>query len=115
VPYDEELAERIRELVCDQENVSEQRMFGGLAFLVGGNMAVAASGRGGLMVRVEPARGEKLIAAGSAEPMEMRGRPMTGWLRVASDAVRTKRQLTRWVELGTSTAASLPPKVAKRR
>jgi hypothetical protein len=86
-----------------------------LAFLVGGNMAVAASGRGGLMVRVDPAQGEKLVASSVAEPMEMRGRAMSGWLRVASEDVRTKRQLERWVKLGTAYAASLPEKKPKRR
>jgi TfoX/Sxy family transcriptional regulator of competence genes len=115
VAYDEELASRIRELVGDHPNVSEQKMFGGLAFLIGGNMAVAASGQGGLLVRVDPAEGEKLVASGAAEPMEMRGRAMAGWLRVASDAVRTKRQLVRWVNLGAAYAAALPPKSPKRR
>jgi TfoX/Sxy family transcriptional regulator of competence genes len=115
VAYDENLADRIRELVGDQQQLSEQKMFGGLAFLIGGNMAVAASGQGGLMVRVDPAQGEKLVASGSAEPMEMRGRQMTGWLRVPADAVRTKRQLARWVVLGTAYAASLPPKTRKGR
>ena len=113
--YDEDLADRIRELVGDQQKLSEQKMFGGLAFLIGGNMAVAASGQGGLLVRVDPAQGEKLVASGPAEPMEMRGREMTGWLRIPTDAVRTKRQLARWVEVGTAYAASLPPKTAKRR
>jgi TfoX/Sxy family transcriptional regulator of competence genes len=115
VAYDEELAERIRELVSDQPNLSEQRMFGGLAFLVGGHMALAASREGGLLVRVGSAEGDKLVASGAAEPMEMRGRAMTGWIRVSSDAVRTKRQLVRWVGLGTAYAASLPPKAPKRR
>jgi TfoX/Sxy family transcriptional regulator of competence genes len=115
VAFDEELAERIRELVGDRPGVSEQKMFGGLAFLIGGNMAVAASGQGGLLVRLDAAEGEKLIAAGAGQPMEMRGRAMTGWLRVGSDAVRTKRQLARWVNLGTEYAASLPPKSPKRR
>ena len=115
VAYDEDLADRIRELVGSQHKLSEQKMFGGLAFLIGGNMAVAASGQGGLMVRVDPAQGERLAASGSAEPMEMRGRQMSGWLRVSSEAVRTKRQLARWVELGTAYAASLPPKAAKRQ
>ena len=113
--YDEDLASRIRELVGDQPRLSEQKMFGGLAFLIGGNMAVAASGQGGLLVRVAPAEGEKLVASGAAEPMEMRGRAMTGWIRVSSDAVRTKRQLLRWVGLGTAYAASLPAKAPKRR
>ena len=95
--------------------LSEQKMFGGLAFLVGGNMAVAASGQGGLLVRVDAEASEKLVASGQARPMEMRGREMSGWLRVPSDAVRTKRQLLRWVNLGTAYAASLPTKAPKRR
>lgn len=118
VAYDEELAHRIRELVGDLHKHgghSEQAMFGGLAFLIGGNMAIAASSRGGLMVRVDPAEGEKLIAGGSADPMVMRGREISGWLRVPAEAVRTKRQLARWVSLGTAYAASLPSKHPKRR
>lgn len=113
--YDEELADRIRELVGDQPRLSEQKMFGGLAFLLGGRLAVAVSGQGGLLARVDPAHGEKLLASGAAQPMEMRGREMSGWLRVPADAVRTKRQLARWVLLGTEHAASLPPKSPKRR
>ncbi|MBA2279939.1 MAG: TfoX/Sxy family protein [Actinomycetota bacterium] len=108
--YDEELAERIRELVSELGAVTEQRMFGGLSFFVGGHMAVAASGQGGLLVRVAPADGERLIASSSAEPMEMRGRALRGWLRVPAEKVRTKRQLAPWVTRGTAYAASLPPK-----
>ncbi len=110
VAYDPELAERIRALVAALPGLSEQRMFGGLAFLVEGNMAVAASGQGGLLVRVDPAQSERIIAKTSATEMVMRGRPMGGWLRVAAADVRTKRQLERWVRLGTAYAASLPPK-----
>jgi TfoX/Sxy family transcriptional regulator of competence genes len=108
--YDEELAERIRELVADERHLGEKKMFGGLAFLIGGNMAVAASGQGGLMVRVDPATGDKLIATTTARPMEMRGRSMSGWLRVDTDDVRLKRQLAKWVTLGVSYAKSLPRK-----
>jgi hypothetical protein len=108
--YDEALADRIRELVGHERALAEQKMFGGLAFLIGGNMAVAASGQGGLMVRVDPAAGDKLIATTTAEPMEMRGRAMSGWLRVGTDDVRTKRQLAKWVTLGVTYAKSLPPK-----
>lgn len=108
--YDEDLAERIRELVANESNVTEQKMFGGLAFLIGGNMAVAASGQGGLMVRVDPAKGDDLIATTTARPMEMRGRSMSGWLRVETDHVRGKRQLARWVDLGVGYAKSLPRK-----
>jgi TfoX/Sxy family transcriptional regulator of competence genes len=110
VAYDEELADRIRELIADERDVSEKKMFGGLAFLAGGNMAVAASGQGGLLVRVDPAKGDKLIATTSAQPMEMRGQSMTGWLRVDADDVRLKRQLAKWVTLGVSYAKSLPRK-----
>jgi hypothetical protein len=108
--YDEELAERIREVLGGQAGLSETKMFGGLAFLIGGNMAVAASGQGGLLVRVDPARSESLVATTNARPMEMRGRQMRGWLRVASDDVRTKRQLAKWVGLGAGYARSLPAK-----
>ena len=108
--YDEDLADRIRELVGGEAGLTEQKMFGGLAFLIGGNMAVAASGEGGLLVRVDPDQSDRLVASSAAEPMVMRGRPMQGWLRVNADAVKTKRQLTKWVELGTSYARSLPPK-----
>jgi TfoX/Sxy family transcriptional regulator of competence genes len=110
VAYDEELADRIRELIPDRTGIAEKKMFGGLAFLVDGNMAVAASGQGGLLVRVDPGEGERLVAATDAEPMVMRGREMTGWLRVPSEHVRTKRQLASWVERGMSFARTLPPK-----
>ncbi len=108
--YDEDLADRIRELIGDDPSVTEKKMFGGLAFLVGGNMAVAASGQGGALVRVDPAESEALVARTNARPMEMRGRAMQGWLRVDLEDLRTKRQLARWVTLGTTYARSLPPK-----
>jgi TfoX/Sxy family transcriptional regulator of competence genes len=108
--YDEELARRIRDLVAEEPGVTEKKMFGGLAFLVDGNMAVAASGQGGLLVRVDPAQSDELVARSSARPMEMRGRTMAGWLRVDGEDVRTKRQLAAWVRRGTSFARSLPPK-----
>jgi hypothetical protein len=108
--YDEELAERIRELLRGEEGLSEQKMFGGLAFLIDGNMAVAASGQGGALVRVDPERSDRIVATSNARPMEMRGRQMQGWLRVAPDDLRTKRQLARWVTLGSTYARSLPAK-----
>ena len=108
--FDEELAGRIRELVAGERGVTEQKMFGGLGFLVRGNMAVAASGQGGVLVRVDPAESERLVATTNARHMEMRGRAMSGWLRVAAEDVRTKRQLTRWVALGIAYARSLPAK-----
>jgi TfoX/Sxy family transcriptional regulator of competence genes len=108
--YDEELAGRIRELIAGEAAVTEQKMFGGLAFLVGGNMAVAASGQGGLLVRVDPEESDELVASTGAEVMEMRGRSMRGWLRVGADDVKTQDQLSAWVERGASYARSLPAK-----
>ena len=108
--YDEHLAERIRAVIGERRGVTEQQMFGGLAFLIGGNMAVAASGQGGLLVRVDPAESDALVSKTAAYPMEMRGRKMQGWLRVDADDVRTKRQLETWVNRGTSYAGSLQPK-----
>jgi len=110
VAYDEDLADRIRELMATERGLSEQQMFGGLAFLVGGNMAVSASGRGGLMVRVDPADTDRLVATTKASRMVMRGREMDGWLRVDTADVRTKRQLAVWVARGTAYARSLPAK-----
>ncbi|MGH1564547.1 TfoX/Sxy family protein [Mumia sp. DW29H23] len=111
--YDEELAERIREVVDGEEALSEQRMFGGLAFLIAGNMAVAASGQGGLMVRVDPEKSDALVDGLGVEPMVMRGREMLGWLRVTSDAVRDDVALREWVGRGVSYARSLPPKPSR--
>ena len=110
VAYDEELADRVRELVVSESGLTEKKMFGGLAFLIGGNMAVAASGQGGLLVRVDPAQSDKLVATTNARLMEMRGRSMQGWLRVDPEDLRTKRQLAKWVERGTTYASSLPVK-----
>jgi TfoX/Sxy family transcriptional regulator of competence genes len=108
--YDEVLAARIRELLIGESDVTETKMFGGLAFLVRGNMAVAASGQGGVLVRVDPASSDRLLATTSARPMEMRGREMRGWVRVDDNSVRTKRQLAKWVGLGSTYARSLPAK-----
>jgi TfoX/Sxy family transcriptional regulator of competence genes len=108
--YDEALAARIRDLVRDEPNLTEQKMFGGLAFLIGGNMAVAASGQGGVLVRVDPAESDDLVATTPAELMEMRGRSMQGWLRVAAEDVRSDAELDEWVARGTAYAASLPAK-----
>jgi TfoX/Sxy family transcriptional regulator of competence genes len=108
--YDEKLAARIRDLVADEKAVTEKKMFGGLAFLVGGHMAVAASGRGGIMVRVDPGESDTLVAKTKARVVEMRGREMPGWLRVDTDDVKTKRQLEVWVKRGVGYARSLPPK-----
>lgn len=110
MPYDEDLASRIRELLGPEPGLTEKRMFGGLSFLVGGNMAVAASGEGGLLVRVDPAQSDALVETTNARPMEMRGREMKGWLRLDSADVRTRPELERWVELGAAYARSLPAK-----
>jgi TfoX/Sxy family transcriptional regulator of competence genes len=108
--YDEDLAHRIRELVAGAPDVTEQRMFGGLAFLAGGNMAVAVSGQGALMVRVDPEETAALLAEPHARPMEMRGRELRGWLLVDDDGVRAAPQLEPWVERGFAYARSLPAK-----
>ena len=108
--YDEALADRMRELLGGESELTEKKMFGGLAFLVGGNMAVAASGQGGLLVRVDPAKSDTLVARTGARVMEMRGQPMQGWLRIDPEHLRTERQLVRWVELGMAYARTLPSK-----
>jgi len=110
VAYDEELADRIRALIAREPGLSEKKMFGGLAFLVGGNMAIAASGQGGILVRVDPAQSDRLVATTGATVAEMRGRLMPGWLRVSSADVRTEPQLTKWVTRGATLARSLPAK-----
>jgi TfoX/Sxy family transcriptional regulator of competence genes len=108
--YNEELAERIRALIGDEPAVTEQRMFGGLAFLIDGNMAIAASGQGGILVRADPEESEALVAASTARPMEMRGREMRGWLRVEAEDVGTDAELAKWVDVGSTFARSLPAK-----
>jgi TfoX/Sxy family transcriptional regulator of competence genes len=108
--YDEDLANRIRDLIASEIGVSEKKMFGGLAFLVNGNMSVSASGRGGLMLRVDPDDSDALVAKPHASRMVMRGREMDGWLRVDAEGIKTKRQLERWVARGVGYARSLPPK-----
>jgi hypothetical protein len=108
--YDEELADRIRGLVGDRAGLTEKKMFGGLAFLIGGNMAIAASGQGGILVRVDPEESGDLVASTPAEPMVMRGRQMAGWLRVETADVADDATLRAWVERGSAYAASLPPK-----
>jgi len=110
VAYDEDLANRIRELIAAEPALTEKKMFGGLAFLIGGNMSVAASGQGGLLVRVDPDETDALLAKPHAEPFEMRGRGMAGWLRVDAEGVKTKRQLEPWVRRGVAYARSLPAK-----
>jgi hypothetical protein len=110
VAYDEDLANLIRELIAAEPDVAEQRMFGGLAFLIGGNMSVSASGQGGLLLRCDPAETDALVKKPHAARFEMRGRTMDGWLRVAPEGIRTKRELEPWVKVGVAYARSLPPK-----
>ena len=108
--YDEDLADRLRELVQGENGVTEKRMFGGLAFLINGNMAVSASGQGGLLLRVDPAETDELVAEPNARRFEMRGREMDGWLRIDTDGLSSDRQLEQWVARGVAYARSLPPK-----
>ena len=108
--YDEDLANRIRELIAEEEGLTEKKMFGGLAFLINGNMSVSASGQGGLMLRVEPSERDMLLRKPHTRPLVMRGREMQGWLRIDVEGVRTRRQLAPWVTRGVAYARSLPPK-----
>ena len=108
--YDEELADRVREVVGGEAGLTEKKMFGGLAFMIGGNMAVAASGQGGLLLRVDPARTESLVDPPAVDRFEMRGRQMDGWLRVDAAAVESATELRRWVAHGVGYARSLPAK-----
>lgn len=110
--YDKYLVDRIREQLADTPEVHEQAMFGGLAFLVAGRLAVAASGQGGLLVRADPARIDRLLATSNAQPMSMGGRTIRGWLHIDGEHLRTKRQLAKWIAIGTTTAESIP---ARRR
>lgn len=108
--YDDELADRVRETVAQEHGLTEKKMFGGLAFLINGNMAVAASSKGGLMLRVDPAETEELLQDGRAEPFEMHGRGMKGWLRIDVDDKTSDDDLAQWVRRGVTYAKSLPPK-----
>ena len=108
--YDEALADRIRALVAGEASLTEKKMFGGLGFMVGGNMAVAASGQGGLLVRVDPEESAALVESTPAYNMVMRGRPMDGWLRLDAADVASEPALAEWVARGVAYARSLPPK-----
>lgn len=110
MPYDEDLAQRIRARLATQRGLSEKKMFGGVAFLIGGNLAVAASGQGGILVRVGADRSDHLAATTPATVAIMRDRPMAGWLRVDAAHLRTSRQLGTWVDRGVDVARSLPAK-----
>jgi TfoX N-terminal domain len=108
--YDHELANRIRTALQDESDLTEKQMFGGLAFLVNGHMAVSASGQGGLLLRCDPAETDSLARQPHAGRFEMRGRAMDGWLRVDLEAVDNDEDLRRWVTLALAYVRSLPPK-----
>ena len=108
--YDEDLAERIREVVQSEAGLSEKKMFGGLAFLINGNMAVAASSHGGLLLRCDPAQTDRWADKPHAARMEMRGREMDGWLRIEAPALKTAAGLQKWIKVGVDYAGALPPK-----
>ena len=110
MPYDEFLVERLRDLLADESRVAEKRMFGGLALMVRGNLCVAASHAGGLLARVDPDDSDAYLAAPHISLMEMRGRPMHGWLMVAPEALKTKPQLAAWVKRSVAFVKTLPPK-----
>lgn len=107
--YDENLAARIRDELLGEPGVMEKKMFGGLAFLVNGNMSVSASGQGGIMLRCPPARTDEFVARG-AERMVMRGKEMDGWIRVSEEAIADDAALATWVGVGLEYARSLPAK-----
>jgi TfoX/Sxy family transcriptional regulator of competence genes len=108
--YDEDLANRLRELLADEDAVTEKKMFGGLAFLVRGNMTVSASRNGGLLARIDPADTQEALARPHVAPMEMGGRTMDGWITVAPEGVKTKRQLGAWVKRSLAFVRTLPAK-----
>jgi TfoX/Sxy family transcriptional regulator of competence genes len=108
--YDQELADRLRELLEGEAGLAEKKMFGGLAYLIGGNLVIAASGQGGVLVRADPIGSDELAHSSDAEFAMMRGRQMEGWLRVAPEHLQTKRQLAKWANLGATYARSLPVK-----
>ena len=110
MPYDEDLANRLRELLADEDDITEKKMFGGLAFLLNGHMSWSASGKGGLLVRLDPAETDKALEREHVGRMEMGGRSMDGWLRVAPEGLKTKRQLEPWVKRSLKFVRTLPPK-----
>lgn len=112
--YDEDLGDRLRQIVQREPGLSEKRMFGGLAFLINGNMAVSASSQGGLLLRVDPAQTESLVSEPHARRFEMRGREMDGWLRIDAEAVSSDEALRRWTAYGVAYARSLAPKQQTR-
>jgi hypothetical protein len=112
--YDDDLAGRIRDLIGPDPDLTEKKMFGGLAFLIGGHMAISASGQGGLLIHVDPARSADLVATTRASTAVMQGREMPGWLRVSPEDLASDDDLSRWVDIGVGHARSLPPKQAAK-
>jgi hypothetical protein len=108
--YDEALADRLRALLEGEPGLAQKKMFGGLAFLIGGNMALSASSQGGLLLRIDPAQQDELLRQPHAEPFMMRGNGMTGWLRIDSAGLGSDVDLERWAEIGVAYARSLPVK-----
>jgi len=108
--YDEDLANRLRELLADEDAVTEKKMFGGLAFLLHGNMSVSASRNGGLLARIDPAQTDAALARPHVARMEMRGRTMDGWITVAPEGLKTKRELAAWVQRSVAYVKTLAPK-----
>jgi TfoX N-terminal domain len=113
--YDEDLAARIRDLIGPDPDLTEQKMFGGLAFLIRGHMAISAGGQGGVLVHVDPGRSGDLVATTGATTAVMRGREMPGWLRVGPEDLASDDDLSGWVEIGVGHARSLPPKKKPRK
>lgn len=110
VAYDQKLAQRIRDLLSSTPGITERRMFGGLAFLITGNMAVTASGEGGLLLRADPAEVPELCKEPGVEQAVMKGRVMTGWIRVPTDQVTNKLELSEWVDLAIKHTRTIPAK-----
>ena len=108
--YDEQLADRIRAHVEHEKGLTEKRMFGGLAFLINGRMAVAAGSTGDVMLRVDPKDTERLLQLPNASPVEMRGREMVGWLNLDANLISSEDEMAEWIQRGVSYAKSLPPK-----
>ena len=108
--YDEDLANRLRELLAGEDGITEKKMFGGLAFLLHGHMSVSASGQGGLLARIDPSETDAMLKKEHVSLMEMRGRTMDGWVRVAPEGLKTKRQLESWVKRSLGYVKTLPPK-----
>ena len=108
--YDEELAQRIRDMLESEPDITERTMFGGLAFFVTGNMAVTATGEGGLLLRADPSEVADLCEKPGVEPAVMKGRIMSGWIRVPVNQIANEGELRNWVDVGTKYARTLPPK-----